>query len=81
LEDGIVIPRHVDVQRLAGRRQYAVEITIAEGRNHEIRRLCEALNLEVERLVRTQFGPVRLGKLDLGECRPLSRRELELIDV
>jgi 23S rRNA pseudouridine2605 synthase len=81
LDDGMVFPKHVDVQRLSGRGQYALEITIAEGRNHEIRRLCEALHLNVERLVRTQFGPVRLGMLDTGASRPLSRRELELIGI
>jgi len=80
LADGMVMPSHVDVRRLTGRRQYEMEITITEGRNHEIRRLCEALHLDVERLVRTQFGPVRLGMLESGAYRLLSRRELELID-
>ena len=44
-----------------------------------MRRLCEALELEVRRLVRTQFGPVRLGTLQPGAARALTQREIELI--
>ena len=79
LEDGPVYLRHVDARALSGRRQYEFEVSLVEGRNHEVRRLCEALGLEVERLVRTQFGPVRLGSLPTGATRELSRRELDII--
>jgi 23S rRNA pseudouridine2605 synthase len=41
--------------------------------------LCEALGLEVERLVRTKFGPVKLGTLESGRTRPLTARETEII--
>ena len=61
----------------AGRWQ--LRVTIAEGRNREVRRLCKELGLTVERLVRERFGPVELGKLAPGESRPLTRRELERI--
>lgn len=81
LDDGFVQPRHVDVRALSGRRQYEFEVSLIEGRNREVRRLCEALNLDVEQLVRTQFGPVRLGALPLGASRPLSRRELDIISA
>ena len=56
-----------------------LEITIAEGRNREIRRFCDALSLTVERLVRTRFGPVSLGSLPSGESRPLTGRERDII--
>lgn len=79
LEDGFVRPRHVEARALEERRTYEFEITIVEGRNREVRRLCEELGLTVERLVRTQFGPVRLGTLPVGKSRALTGREATLI--
>ncbi|HLA13729.1 MAG TPA: pseudouridine synthase [Gemmatimonadaceae bacterium] len=78
LEDGLVMPRDVSASRLA-RGLWRLELTIAEGRNREVRRLCEALGLGVERLVRTRFGPVKLGSLESGQTRPLTTREREII--
>lgn len=81
LEDGIVRPTAVEARPL-GNRTSELELTIAEGKNREVRRLCEALGLEVERLVRVRFGPVVLGSLPSGATRPLSsreRHELELL--
>ena len=78
LEDGLVLPRDVHARRI-GRGLWELEITIAEGRTREVRRLCEALGLEVERLVRTKFGPVKLGSLPSGKTRPLTAREGEII--
>jgi 23S rRNA pseudouridine2605 synthase len=43
--------------------------------------LCEALGLEVERLVRTKFGPVKLGSLESGRTRQLTAREGEIISA
>lgn len=80
LEDGMVHPRHVDARPI-GNRRWEFEITIAEGRTREIRRLCEALGLQVERLVRVQFGPVRLGALGPGETRALSITERRTIEA
>ncbi|HEU4748447.1 MAG TPA: pseudouridine synthase [Gemmatimonadaceae bacterium] len=78
LEDGLLVPREVSASRLA-RGLWRLELTIAEGRNREVRRLCEALGLGVERLVRTRFGPVKLGSLEPGHTRPLTPREREII--
>ena len=78
LEDGIVVPTEVDVEALGGRR-WAFTITITEGRNREVRRVCEALGLEVDSLVRTRFGPVTLGELEPGRTRALTAREMGVI--
>jgi len=78
LEDGVVLPRQFLARRI-GRGTWELEITIAEGRTREIRRLCEALGLDVERLVRTKFGPVKLGTLAPGKTRNLTVREAEII--
>jgi 23S rRNA pseudouridine2605 synthase len=80
LEDGPVRPVAVHATPL-GERQWAFEVTLVDGRTREVRRLCEALGLAVERLVRTRFGPVELGDLPPGETRPLSRSERAAIDA
>jgi 23S rRNA pseudouridine2605 synthase len=74
LDDGLVRPTGVEARPL-GNRLSEFEITIAEGRNREVRRLCEALGLEVQRLVRVRFGPVGLGPLPSGGTRALLARE------
>jgi 23S rRNA pseudouridine2605 synthase len=74
LDDGPVFPKRVEARRL-GRDRWDFEVTITEGRKREVRRLCSALKLGVERLVRTQFGPVELGDLPSGSTRKLTPRE------
>ena len=78
LEDGLVVPQDVDARPLGGGR-WELELTIAEGRTREVRRLAEALDLEVLRLVRTRFGPVKLGTLAAGETRSLTTTERRAI--
>lgn len=79
LHDGPVVPRSVVARPLAnGRSEF--EVTIAEGRHREVRRLCAALGLDIERLVRVSFGPVTLGDLPSGATRPLTARERRAIE-
>lgn len=61
------------------RGRWELTVTIAEGRNREVRRLCKALDLFVDRLVRVRYGPVTLGRLASGETRPLTKKEHEII--
>ncbi len=56
-----------------------MEIVIREGRNRQVRKMCEAVGLEVARLKRTAIGPLRLGMLKPGEVRQLSKEELRAI--
>lgn len=79
LEDGLVTALSAEAHSL-GKGRWELDITIAEGRNREIRRLCTELGLEVERLVRTRFGPVQLGKLAPGAKRALTAPERRWID-
>ncbi|MBQ8610971.1 MAG: rRNA pseudouridine synthase [Oscillospiraceae bacterium] len=53
-----------------------LEITIKEGKNRQIRRMCEAVGLEVARLRRISYGPVRLGMLAPGKYRELTGQEV-----
>lgn len=79
LEDGIVRPKKISAEKL-GRGRWELTITIAEGRNREVRRLCEAVGLEVDRLVRVKFGPVELGDLAVGKVRSLTKQELKALE-
>ena len=53
-----------------------MENTLKEGKNREIRRMCEAVGLEVVRLKRNAEGVVKLGMLKPGEYRELTKQEL-----
>lgn len=56
-----------------------LQIVIREGRNRQIRKMCEAVGLEVARLKRTAIGPLRLGMLKPGTYRELTSEELRAI--
>ena len=56
-----------------------LQMTIHEGRNRQIRKMCEAVGLEVARLKRTAIGPIKLGMLKPGEYRELKPDELRAI--
>ena len=53
-----------------------LQIIIREGRNRQIRKMCEAVGLEVARLRRTAIGPLKLGMLKPGTYRELTSEEL-----
>lgn len=75
LDDGVVRPERVLVRPLRNRRA-EFEVTIREGRNREVRRLCEAIGLKVESLARVSYGTIDLGELEPGEWRELSDKEV-----
>ena len=52
---------------------------LSEGRNRQIRKMCEAVGLEVARLKRTAIGPVKLGMLKPGTYRELTSEELRAL--
>lgn len=56
-----------------------LEITLHEGRNRQIRRMCSAVGLQVVRLKRSAEGPVKLGMLQPGEYRELKRSEVSAL--
>ena len=53
-----------------------LEMTIKEGKNRQIRRMCEAVGLEVVRLRRSAMGAVKLGMLQPGQYRELTKSEV-----
>jgi 23S rRNA pseudouridine2605 synthase len=78
LDDGPVHATEVAVE-FVGKGYSELRLTLVEGRNREVRRVCESLGLEISHLVRTRFGPIKLGRLPRGECRPLTPNEIGLL--
>lgn len=58
----------------------SVEISIHEGKNRQIRRMCEALDHEVISLKRVAIGKIKLGSLEKGEYRELTKEEIDYIN-
>lgn len=63
--------------RVRARGTNILEITISEGRNRQVRRMCEAVGHPVIALQRIAFGPLRLGQLAPGSYRRLSETEVQ----
>lgn len=77
--DGYTI-RPPQVQFVKKNAQHAqLLITIHEGRNRQVRRMCSMAGMEVQRLIRVSEGPVQLGDLPLGRWRHLTREEVQLL--
>lgn len=81
LSSGIVIEGRktapADVRIILNEENRTVlEIVLYEGRNREIRKMCESLNLTVIRLKRTQYGSIKLGMLAQGKYRNLTPEEV-----
>ena len=67
-----------EAERLAPR---VFRIVLREGRNRQIRRMCEALDLRVKRLVRVRVMNVKLGELRAGRWRKLTAEELRVLEA
>src|SRR5580692_3530014 len=63
-----------------GEKNCWLEVVLDEGKNRQIRRMLEALGVEVLRLMRVAIGPLQLGKLAKGDFRPLSAEEKLALD-
>ncbi len=76
LEDGYVTaPAEVSVA-LQEENRVVLMITIFEGKNRQIRRMCESLGIELIRLKRISIGEIRLGMLPQGKWRDLKEQEV-----
>ena len=76
LDDGPVTVDQCRIVAAADDRS-VVEVSLHEGRNRIVRRLFEALGHPVQRLVRTQVGPVQLRGLAAGQMREVDGKELQ----
>jgi len=75
LSDGPTRPARVKRIRDSGKYTH-FEITLTEGRNRQVRRMVEALDARVMKLVRVAIGDLSIGKLAIGTWRLLTRQEL-----
>lgn len=76
LEDGTpIVPAQVEVVS-SGEREWVVSVTIHQGLNRQVRRMCALAGLKVRRLKRIREGAVTLGTLALGNWRWLSKEEV-----
>jgi len=75
LSDGPTRP--AEVKRIRNSERYTFfEITLTEGRNRQVRRMVETLGAKVLKLVRTKFGKIEIGDLQIGNYRMLTDREI-----
>lgn len=73
------LPAKVRVVR-RGRKTSTLEITVREGANREVRRMCARVGLAVNRLVRTRIGKLTVARLPKGMYRQLTRNERAYCD-
>jgi 23S rRNA pseudouridine2605 synthase len=82
LADGVTIEGihygsiNANLERRTGRNCW-IEMSLAEGKNREVRRVLEHLGLQVSRLIRTSYGPFELGGLEPGGVDEVPRPQLE----
>jgi 23S rRNA pseudouridine2605 synthase len=74
LEDGLSAPARVGV--VGDARDGVLRIVVHEGRNRQVRRMCDAIGHPVRRLVRVRVGPIALRDLGPGAWRELSAKEV-----
>ncbi len=61
-----------------GKSNQWLRITLTEGKNREVRKLCEHIGLQVSRLLREAYGPFSLGKLPRGAVKQVAQKDLHL---
>ncbi len=59
------------------KKNFWIELCLHEGKNREIRELMRSINLQVNKLVRVEFGPFKLGDLKPGDIQLAEKKEIE----
>jgi len=78
IDDYVISPAQVDIlELLPGGAK--LSIGIHEGRNRQVRKMCELVGLRVTRLMRVSEGPLELGQLKSGKWRRLTEQEVSLL--
>jgi 23S rRNA pseudouridine2605 synthase len=75
LDDGVTAPARASLQPPS-----SLTLVIHEGRNRQVRRMCEAIGHPVQRLVRVRVGPIADRRLAPGAWRPLTQDEVRALE-
>lgn len=78
LEDSHFRPMEAKVHRVSGKNCFLI-LTLTEGKNHHIKRVCEHIGHPVIKLQRTHFAGLNLTGLPLGACRFLKPKEIKML--
>jgi len=78
LDDQPTLPIAAEIKRMSGKNCF-LELTLVEGKNRHVKRVCEKIGHPVIKLKRTRFGPVAIGALPLGAWRHLTPREIRAL--
>jgi 23S rRNA pseudouridine2605 synthase len=76
LEEGITAPAVVRMVKSSDQNDW-ISVTIHEGRNRQVRRMCEVVSLSVVRLRRVRYGSLEIGALKPGQFRYLTEAEVK----
>ena len=76
LEEGVTAPATVRMVKSSDLNDW-ISVTIHEGRNRQVRRMCEAVSLSVVRLRRVRYGSLEIGALKPGQFRYLTEAEVK----
>ncbi len=77
---GIILDgQRARLARLREKSRIRLEVVLQQGLNRQIRRMFEAVGYTVKSLVRTRIGNLRLGDLPRGHWRPITPRELKML--
>lgn len=75
LDDGITSPATIKIIQI-NNQQTILEFVLHEGRNRQIRRMCETVGIKLLELDRIKFGPISKGNLKMGTYRQLTPKEI-----
>lgn len=78
LEGEPIRPPQVSLVELKGQGA-ELQVTIHEGKNRQVRRMCKACGMTVRRLIRVAEGSVLLGELPVGKWRPMTKDEISFL--
>lgn len=80
IEDYITKPAKVKILKIDNEKSISrIQITIHEGKNRQVRKMCEAVGKRVLALHRAKIGPLDVKDLKIGEWRYLTKKEIEKI--